>query len=197
VGRPKKVRGRLFEGLRGEKVRVVEGWSKWAPFVGKAPRGKTGHAWDFTSFLKERVPLVYAFTVDELGRSVITRNPALQEIIEKWRREEDPPARRTPSARVLTAYIVERAMAEAWEVWGVKRPYSQADHDAFFRRYVHGHPGALHTFRTALRQPTPWDRHHVGHELKWFLGKPGEAARHYGFLERRAKRFCVVILERE
>lgn len=121
----------------------------------------------------------------------------MQEIIEEWKREEDPPAKRTPSARVLTAYIIERAMAGAWEVWGVKPPHSQAEHDSFFRRYVHGHAGALRAFRAALHEPTPWDRHHVGHELKWFLGEPGGAARHYGFLQRNPEKFCVAILERE
>lgn len=88
-------------------------------------------------------------------------------------------------------------MAGAWDVWGLKPPYSEGEHDSFYRRYVHGHPSAVRVFRSVLRQPQPWHRHHVGHEIKWFLGKPGKAARHYRLLKPKPMRipFLQIIKE--
>ena len=149
-------------------------------FGKRGPRGKTGAAWEFTTFLKERAPLVYVFIVRELRMSSSERDLKLQKIINEWRQDAD---RTRPNSRELTAYIIERAMTGAWKVWGIKPPYSEGDHDAFFRRYIHGHADAIKVFRSALRQPLPWHRHHVGHQIKWFLGKPGEAARHYKLLK--------------
>jgi len=182
VGRKKKVRGKAFKGLRGKSARMTPGYRRLHNYFGtRAPRGRTGIVWSLTEFLKERVPLVYVFCVEELKKSDQNRNRGLQRILQEWRKDAAP--RKRPSTRELTAYIIERAMADAWEVWGIKPPYSEGDHDAFYRRYIHGHADAIKVFRSVLCQSKPWPEHHVGHEIKWFLGKPGKAARHYNFVK--------------
>ncbi len=182
MGRKKKVRGRVIKVPAGKPARVTPGYRRLHHYFGtRAPRGRTGIVWSLTEFLKERVPLVYVFCVEELRKSDQDRNPDLQRILQEWRKEAAP--RKRPPARELTAYVIERAMAGAWEVWRTKPPYSEGDHDVFYRHYVHGHPEAIKDFRAVLCQPKPWPQHHVGHELSWFLGKAGEAARHYNFLK--------------
>jgi len=200
MGRKKRVHGTLYpkSSPRRRDVRVttfkVKAKHVFARFTRtRQPRGKTGSLWLFTTILKERVPLIYAFVVDELKKPIANRSPDLQGIIG----EVDWP-RRIPSARELTAYIIERAMGSAWEAWGLKRPYSEGEHDSFFRRYVHGHPGAIRAFRKAIRLPQPWERHHIGHEIKCFLGNPGEAARQYNLLNPRDSSVTLMrILEEE
>ncbi len=183
MGRKRKILEKLFKNSDGSQVWMIAGYLKKPHryiFGKHGPRGKTGSAWEFTNFLKERVPLVYLFIVGELKKSSSERDLELQKIINEWRQDA---GRTRPNSRELTAFVFERAMAGAWELWGIKPPYSVGDHDAFFRRYVHGHPDALRVLRSVLREPQPWHRHHVGHEIKWFLGEPGEAARHYELLK--------------
>jgi len=198
MGRRKKLTGNIFEGLReGQRLRITCCLKKWHHvFLGKrAPRGQTGKTYRFTSFLKERVPLVYVFIVDELKKKDESKQDRrLVKILKEWKREQ---ARERPSARELTAYIIERAMRGAWEAWGLKPPYSAQEHDNFYRRYVHGHEGAIRTFRQALRMPKPWEYHHVGRELRWFLGPPGKAARHYNLLEPKSLDVPVVTITEE
>ena len=179
MGRPRK--GKI-EGLSpgGRPVRITERLENpYYPLKSK-PRGKAAKVWELTTFLKERVPLVYAYIVNEKEKMVAERNQQLQRIVEQLKQSVGQ--RKTRSRRRLTAYVIERAMEGAWEKWGLKPPYSAGNHDAFFRRYVHGHRGAIRDFRTALREPQPWHQHHVGHGLKSFFGAPGEAARHYGLM---------------
>lgn len=210
MGRKKKVRGTLYPNAspRGKDVRVTTFEVKSQHLLARLgrthqPRGKTGNVWLFTMILKERVPLIYAFVVDELKKPTTNRNPDLQRIIKEWRGVEWPRTR--PSARQLTAYIMERAMGHAWEAWGLKRPYTEGDHDAFFRRYIHGHPGAIQAYRKALRMPQPqnkeekalWKKHHIGHEIKCFLGRPGEAARKYNLLKPRLSYATIVSIVEE
>ncbi len=114
-------------------------------------------------------------------------------IIEECKQDDTPQIR--PNVRELTAYVIERAMAGAWETWGLNPPSS--DVDSFFRRYIHGHPGAIRPIREALHWPQPWDRHHVGHQIKWFLGERGEAARHYQYDKRKSTRFPVISVVEE
>ncbi len=200
MGRKKKVPGKLYPGEspRGKDVRVTTFRVKSKHFLARftrvrQPRGKTGDSWLLTMILKERVPLIYAFLVDELKKPIANRSPHLQRIIGEveW-------PRRIPSARELTAYVIERAMGNAWEAWGLKRPYSEGEHDSFFRRYVHGHPGAIRAFRKAIRMPQPWERNHIGHEINCFLDSPGEAARQYNLLKPRDSWFTVMsILEED
>jgi len=196
MGRKKVVRGNILKGLRERPVRlrvffgpktntegcIIEPGPKLQQYLSKhLPRGKAEFVWPVTCILKERVPLVYVFIVDELKkRKESKQDRRLVKILKEWRKEQ---ARVWPSARELTAYIIERAMHGVWEAWGLKPPYTAQEHDNFYRRYVHGHPGAIRTFREALRIPQPWDRHHVGRELRWFLGPPGKAARHYHLLD--------------
>jgi len=196
VGRKKKARGKLFEGLRGKPIRITRHLVKPQHLVARLtrkrpPRGKAADVYELTSFLKERAPLVYVFIVEELKKGTGAQNPQLQRIIAEWNRDVAPYKR--PTARELTAYVMERAMGGAWEAWGLKRPQS----DTFYRRYIHGHPGAIRDFRRALRQPRPWHRHHVGHEIKWFLGRPGEAARKYNLLKPRSSYATIVSIVEE
>jgi len=208
VGRKKKVRGKVLEGPRGKHVRVTTHLLKAQQVLARytrkrPPRGKAADLWPLTSFLKERVPLVYVFIVDELNKSDRERNPDLQRIVEEWREvtsdhlKKSSARHKWPSARQLTPYVIERAMGDTWKTWELKRPYSQQEHDHFFRRYVHGHPKAIRDFREALRQPQPWHRHHVGHEIKWFLGRPGEAARKYNLLKPRSSYATIVSIVEE
>ena len=197
MGRKKKIRGKVFENADGTRVRVNKGSiSVHHLFQTKAPRGKTGKSWELTTFLKERVPLVYVFVVEELRQSESHRNPVLQKFIKEWDGYV-PPSRTVPNAIDLTAYIIERAMGVAWQLWGLKPPYNGGNLNSFYRRYVRGTPPAIRDFREALRMPQPWSENHVGHELKWFLGEPGEAARHYKFDKHKETRVAVVSITEE
>ncbi len=159
--------------------------ARWHHYIlGKRePRGRTGRAYLFATILKERAPLVYAFVKNELEKDRAARDPRLAPIIQEWRAKRLNPQsqKRLPSRRELAAFIIERAFEGAWEVWGVRPPHSSAQLNSFFRRYIHGHPKAILGFRRALEM-APWEMHHVGYEMKWFLGAPGEAARHYNLL---------------
>lgn len=196
MGRKKKVRGTLFVDSEGRRVRITAGYVRADRLLYRhAPRGKTGASWELTTFLKEFAPLVYVFLVNELKKSDRDWIPNFRRIIEEWKQDATP--RTKPTARELTAYIIERAMDGAWEVWKLNRPYSKGEHDSFYRRYVHGHRGAIRAYREALHMSQPWPRNHVGHQIKFFLGNRGEAACHYGFLARKSTRFAVITVEEE
>ena len=108
MGRKRKVRGKLLRGKDGGEVRVISGYLK-SPhqyiFGKRGPRGKTGAAWEFTTFLKERAPLLYVFIVGELRKSSSERDPKLEKIIKEWRQDA---AQTRPNSRELTAYVFER-----------------------------------------------------------------------------------------
>jgi hypothetical protein len=163
----------------------LESWHHY--FLGKKdPRGATGGGHLFVMILKERAPLVYAFILREFDTEEdwTKHDPRLNPILEEWRsrRLKATSKKRRPSCRELAAFIIERAFAGAWEVWGIRPPHSAAQLNSFFRRYVHGHRGALQDFKRALKAGPPWPSHHVGHELRCFLGAPGGAAHRYGLL---------------
>lgn len=211
MGRKKKDSGgpegfrALYPGQspRGKDVRVMKGYvtaerALAVAFGKRLGRGKTGRAWRMTAFLKERAPLVYAFIVDELRKG--RKSPKkldrdLQQIIQEWKVQWE--MRRKPWALEITAYVIERALGDAWEVWGLKRPYRPERLGTFFRRYVHGHPGAIRVYREALRMPKPWERGHVGHVVKAFLGPPGEVARRYDLLDTKQMQVAIVKIEEE
>ena len=195
MGRKKKLPGKLLTGLRGKLVRVSERLEKPDYPLAVKPHGKAANAWVFTTFLKERVPVVYLFIVEELKHAAPYRHSALQRIIEEW--ERDSGFHRRPSSRELTAYVIERALGDLWELWGVAPPFTGAEHDSLFRRYVNGNPEAVRALRKALKEPHPWHRHHVGHELRWFLDKPGSAARAYSGLRKAPPRNLPVLSLRE
>jgi hypothetical protein len=191
VGRPKK--GRVLPGPNGRVILCKERIEKPYFLVRPQPRGPGAGSWEFTVILKERVPLVYVFVVEELKKVENERNRALQRIINEWQGTTGHSGKRPPSLE-LTAYIVERAFKGAWERWKIKPPFERSQCDSLFRRYVHGHPGAIRVFRAAIRQPKPWHRHHVGHELRWFLSTPGEASRHYRLLSDSPP-LCTAVLQ--
>ncbi len=176
MGRPGK--GKLAGvSPRGRPVRVTERlvrhyYPHWPPK--RRPRGKAAGTFSFTNLLKERAPLVYVFVVGQLKQT--SRHPGFQKIIEEWRQTTG--SCKDPGSRAITAYILERALEGTWEKYSIKAPFSSGEHDSFYRRYVYGHPGAIKTFRHVLRQ-RPWDRWSVALELRWFLGRPGDATRHY------------------
>ena len=200
MGRKKKVKGTILgTGPIGKPIRVSFESVKGAPYIFRdtkhVPRGHSANVWEFTNVLKERAPLIYVFVVEELKKNIKIRNPDLQKIIGEWK--EISSFKRPPTARELTAYIIERAFEGAWENWGLKRPYSAQDHDNFFRRYVHGKPGIIKDYRRALRDPQPWHRHHVGHQIKWFLEKPGKAAKQYDVLKFHPFILSIMIIKEE
>lgn len=178
MGRPRK--GRYFPGPKGRVLRITKRLEKLYYFRSRKPRGKAARSYEFTELLKERVPFVYVFVVDQVRKAKEEQNPAFQKIVAEW---ETATGLSKPSARELTAYVIERAFEGAWDRWGIIPPFRSGECDSLYRRYVHGHPGAIKIFRKVLREPQPWQRHHVGHELKWFLSSSGEAARHYRLLE--------------
>lgn len=186
MGRKKKTPGRVLRGPRGGLVRFNTRIEK-GPYPSflhqKQPRGKTAKAWWFTNLLKERAPLVYVFVVNELKRPRDQKDERLQAIIDEGAANVDLP--NPPSARELAAYLIERGFHGAWDAWGVEPTYRQGVDKArsFMRRYVHGHADAIKNFREALNQVKPWDRSHVGHDLKYFLKEPGAAAKFYNVLE--------------
>jgi len=195
LGRKKKVLARLLDGPHGRPVRVAQRLEKpYYPLKSK-PHGKAANVWELTTILKERAPLVYLFVVDQIKKPIRNRDPKLQGIIEELKQITG--RSRSPSSRERLAYVIERAMEDAWATWGLTHPFSIGDHDAFFRRYVHGHPGAIKVFRQALHQPKPWHRHHVGHEIQWFLGNRGEAARHYQCLIPAPRQIPVMTIIEE
>jgi hypothetical protein len=188
MGRKKKPQGCVLLGPHGRPIRFNARIDK-GPYPSflhqKQPRGRTVKTWLFTNLLKERAPLVYVFVVNEVNRGWDRIDPKLQRIMDEGFEKQDLP--RKPSARELTAYLIERAFQGAWAAWNIEPPYRQGLDKArsFIRRYVHGHPEAIRDFRLALSLPKPWDRFHVGHDLKYFLGQPGAAAKYYNMLEPR------------
>jgi hypothetical protein len=196
MGRKRKVHGRLYEGPRGKPVRMAVSETKWPPFIGPAPRGKTGKAHPLTTNLKENSPFVYAFVVEQFRRPARQFDPMIQPILEEYRRVAGT-RRQRPSAREFTAFVMERAMDGAWKVWGIKPPFTEGDPDNFFRRYVHGHRHALRDYRKVLREPQPWPSHHRGHWLKHFFGCRGEAAREFNLLTADQPQWTVVTLFEE
>lgn len=194
-GRPRKVYGQLYEGLRGKPVRMARFEVKWEKLVKPSPRGKTGRAFLFTSVLKELSPFVYAFIVDELRKPEPKRHPGLRQVTAEWK--QDSGSRRRPQSRELTAFVLERAMDGAWQIWGIKPPCSEGDADSFLRRYVHGHHRALRDYRKALQVPHPWPPFHVGNWLKYFFGRRGEAAREFKLLTTEQEPVTLVTLFEE
>jgi hypothetical protein len=193
MGRKKKSQGSVFVEPDGRRVRLTEQSVRLERFLYQnAPRGKTGATWSFTTFLKRISPLIYVFIVKELKKSLSERNPKLQRVIEEWEVNATRPTR--PTARELTAYVIERGMDGAWEIWEVKRPYSEAEPDSFYRRYIQGHAGAIRDFREALNMPQPWPDDHAGHAINWFLGGRGDAARNYQFLTRTRTRDRFLVI---
>ena len=193
MARPKK--GKLLPGLRGRPVRITERLEKpYYPLPSK-PRGRAAGTWEFTTLLKERAPLVYVYVVDQLRLGTKERETRFQKIVDKWRQRTGRMGR--PLSKELTAYTIERAFEGAWEKWAITLPCRTDEVDSFYRRYVHGHPSAIKVFRKCLHEPKPWPRHHVGRELKWFLGKSGDAARHYGVLARTPTPIPILTIREE
>lgn len=195
-GRPRKVYGQLYEGPRGKPVRLATFKVKREHLVKPTPRGKTGKAFVFTSVLKELSPLVYAFIVDQLSRPERKRDPMVQPIIAEYRRVSSLRHQR-PSSREFGAFVIERAMNDAWPIWGIKPPYSEGEVDSFLRRYVHGHHRALRDYRKALQLPERGPQGHIGDWLKYFFGRRGEAAREFKLLTTEQEPFTLVTLFEE
>jgi hypothetical protein len=190
MGRKRKLHGKLYEGPRGKPVRLTISKAKFPPFIQKVPRGKTGSAYVFTKCLKEFAPFVYAFIVDELRKSEADRRPDLRRVIAEWRKASG--SHRRPEARGLSAFAIERALDGAWQIWGIRPPFSEGEVDSFWRRYVLGHQKALRDFRTALREPRPWTPEHRGHWLKYFFGAPGTVAREFKLLRRQQEDWTII-----
>lgn len=197
MGRKRKVYGKLYEGEspRGKNVRLAMFKEKYEHLVKPSPRGKTGKAFLFTKVLKEHSPFVYAFIAEQLKRPERERDPMVQPVIREWKQVSR--SHRRPSAREFTAFVIERAMEGAWQVWAIKPPYTEGDHDSFLRRYVHGHPKALRDYRKVLQEPQPWPRDHRGHWLKYFFGARGEAAREFRLLTTEQEPWTVITLFEE
>ncbi|MDA2911567.1 hypothetical protein MYX04_11635 [Nitrospiraceae bacterium AH_259_D15_M11_P09] len=192
MGRPRK--GKVAGvSPRGRPVRVTERLEKLYYPLKRKPRGEAARTFEFTNFLKERAPLVYVFVVSELRKAKV-EHEGLQRIIGEWRQASD--VQEKPSLE-LTAYVMERALRGTWELWGIKPPFSSRQCDSFYRRYIHGHPGAIKVFRKCILEPKPWHRWHVGHQLEWFLGKPGAAAEHYRLLDRKPTLLPVLTIREE
>lgn len=190
----------------------IEPLAKWAARrVGrKAPRGDTGEAWPFSNHLKERVPLIYALSVQELRRLDADRDPRVRHLIRLWQRLTRQQKR--PQAIELTALAIQRAYRGTWDAYGIARPLSEfSPHSgvsdqgiskgplaSFYRRYVQGHRGAVATYRSTLQEPRPWHRHHIGHEAYEILERPGAATRKYRLLPPKDfSRVPIVSLIRE
>ncbi|MGC3975378.1 MAG: hypothetical protein QM771_13515 [Nitrospira sp.] len=171
-GRPKKEV--LTQGEDGKILRIREYKIPAHAVENSHLRGKAAKAWDFINVLKERTPLVYVFLVAELRKPLRMRDSRLQIIMQEHQREH--PSRRKVSTRKLLAYIMERAFDGIWEKSGITAPYSKGSHEAFYTCYVYGHRGAKQAYQRILNEPKPWPDEHVGHDLKYFLGKRGEAA---------------------
>jgi hypothetical protein len=199
MGRKRKVHGYLYEreSPRGKSVRMAITQANWARVVKHpAPRGKTGRPFVFASVLKEFSPFVYAFTVDQLRQPEKDRDPMIRPILAEYERASGSGHRR-PQAKEFAAFIIERAMKGAWEVWKIQPPYTGGDVDNFLRRYVHGQPGALRDYRKILRSPQPWPPEHRGHWLKYFFGPAGQAAREFRFLKPKEVPITVIALVEE
>jgi hypothetical protein len=161
----------------------------------RSPRGKTGRTTPLTSTLKELSPLVYAFLVVQLKKPERKRQRMLQPIIKEWRQASG--SQRRPSAREFTAFVIERAMGGAWQVWGVKPPFSQGEADSFLRRYVHGHEGALRDFRKVVAEKKRAPHGDVRDWLPKFFGPPGDAAREFNLLTTEQEPFTLITLFEE
>jgi len=139
---------------------------------------------------------VYAFIVDEMKKREPKRHQGIRLVISEWRKVSG--SHKRPPSRELAAFVLERAMKGAWEVWGVKPPYSEGEVDSFYRRYVQGHKRALRDFRKALKEPQPWPPNHRGHWLKYFFGPRGKAAREFDLLTTEQTPWTVIgILEED
>lgn len=199
MGRKRKIHGRLYEGASpsGKAVRYRVSETTWASIrPGKAPRGATGKAVLFTSCLKEFSPAVYAYSVDQLALAEEHRDPMFRTVLAEYQRMSLP-SRVRPPAKEFAAFVIQRALRGAWKIWHIQPPYTGGDVDTFWRRYVHGHPGALRDYRQILQCPRPWPPDHWGHVLKHFFGLPGEAAREFGFLTTKVEPITVVSLFEE
>lgn len=175
MGRKRKAYGHLYEGEspRGKSVRMTVTQTNWARVVKHpAPRGQTGRPFVFVSVLKEFSPFIYAFSVDQLARLEKNRDPMIRSILSEYQ-QASVSGRGRPPAKEFAAFVIERAMQGAWEIWKIQPPYTGGDIDNFLRRYVHGQPGALRDYRRILRSPQPWPPEHRGHWLKYFFGRPG------------------------
>jgi hypothetical protein len=181
MGRKRKVVGERYEGLDGRAIRMVVKRVKWEHLRKPSPRGKTGRVVRFTIVLKELCPMVYAFIVDQLRRPEREWDAMITSVVKEYRKESGT-NRRRPSSLDFSAFVLERALKGAWQEWGVKPPYTEADFDSFLRRYVRGHRGALRDFRKILREPQPWPPNHRGQWLKYFFAAPGDAAREFKLL---------------
>jgi hypothetical protein len=190
MGRKRKTLGTLYEDTDGKRVRLNITRAKFPPFIGKLPRGKTGAAYQFTTCLREFAPFVYAYVLDELKRPEPGRHISFQKVSKEWQRASG--STRRPSARALASFAVERALDGAWQVWGIKPPFSGSEEDSFWRRYVLGHPKALPDYRRILREPKPWPPEHRGHWLKFFFGTRGEAAREFNFLKLQQPEWTII-----
>ncbi len=174
----------------------IEPLAKWAARqVGrKAPRADTGKSWPFTSHLKERVPLIYTLSVQELRLPEADRDPRVSYLIRLWQRFTR--RQKPPQAIELTALAIQRAYRGAWETYGIAKPLSELSRRSraggwgiskgrlasFYRRYVQGHRGAIADYRRALQEPRPWHHHHVGHQAYDILERPGSATRIFHLL---------------
>ena len=193
-GRPKK--GTLSLGPEGKILRVKEHYVPAHAIENPGLRGKAAKAWDFICILKERAPLIYVFLVKELPKSPNDQDTQLQRLLMEYRKES--PSHKKVSIRNVLAFIVERAFDGLWEKYDLTPPYSVGDHDAFYRRYVYGHQGAIQAYRRILDQPKPWPREHVGHDLKFYLGNRGDAVHlRYPHLLEANEPWCVLDIVEE
>ena len=200
MGRKRKVYGKRY-GVPGQKpVRLAIGRTTETNvrrFLGlPTPRGKTGKASRFTDALKEFAPLVYAFLVEEFKKPPPERSEMIMPIVKEWQTGSGSRRQRPPS-RDLAAFVIERALGAAWEVWGIKRPFSAGDPEEFRRWYVHGHPGALRQFTKLLREiPGPPERG-CWVWLPYFFGSRGDAAREFNLLTRETEPWTAIISAEE
>jgi hypothetical protein len=193
-GRPKK--GILSLGPEGKILRVKEHYVPAHAIENPGLRGKAAKAWDFICILKERAPLVYVYLLDELSKPARSRELRLQ-IIEQEFQREYPSRFKVPPKRLLT-YIMERAFHGMWEKYGITAPYSGGKHEAFYTGYVYGHAGAIQAYRKILREPKPWPREHVGHDLRFYLGNRGDAVHlRYPQLLEANEPWCVLDIVEE